>query len=361
MPSIEVSSLSKRFGDVVAVDDLSFSASPGHVTGFLGPNGAGKTTTLRSLLGLVTPTSGRALINGVEYRDLTDPARVVGAVLEATGFHPGRSARNHLEILATQSGVAHKRVKEVLDLVGLAGDGDRRVGGFSMGMRQRLELASAMLGEPEVLILDEPANGLDPQGIAWLRSFLRWYAGEGRIVLVSSHLLAEAQQTVDEVIILTHGRLATQGNLKHLLDNVKTEVQISTTQAQRLVDVLSTAGVAVTRQSAETVVASGADAKAIGQLMADNRIPVFAMSSSGESLEELFFSLTEQGGPESHLGWGDPQGAWLPPTGEPPPPAPQGPVVPAGVTMPPPPPAAQKQNPPPPPAGESGGDPPTGR
>jgi len=190
--SVEVRALTKRFGAVVAVDDLSFVVGPGTVTGFLGPNGAGKTTTLRMLLGLVAPTAGQALVNGVPYRQLPDPTGTVGAVLEASGFHPARTARNHLRTVATVAGIPTSRVDEVLELVGLGGDGDRRVGGFSLGMRQRLELARALLGDPRVLILDEPANGLDPQGIAWMRGFLRWYATQGRVVLVSSHLLAEA-------------------------------------------------------------------------------------------------------------------------------------------------------------------------
>src|SRR5579875_1293422 len=197
MATIEVAGLTKRFGAVVAVDDLSFKVEPGMVTGFLGPNGAGKTTTLRMLLGLVRPSAGRALVNGVAYRDLPAPSQTVGAVLESSGFHPARSARHHLTAIAVAAGIAPARVDEVLETVGLLPDGDRRVGGYSMGMRQRLELARALLGDPEVLILDEPANGLDPQGIAWLRQFLRWFAGRERVVLVSSHLLAEAAQTVD--------------------------------------------------------------------------------------------------------------------------------------------------------------------
>ncbi len=179
MPTIQARGLTKRFGaEVVAVDHLDFDAIPGGVTGFLGPNGAGKTTTLRMLLGLVTPTSGRVLIDGHRYRDLPSPTRNVGAVLEASGFHPARSARNHLKIVATMAGLPFSRVEECLELVGLAEAGDRKVGGFSMGMRQRLELARALLGKPDILVLDEPANGLDPQGIAWLRDFLGYYASE---------------------------------------------------------------------------------------------------------------------------------------------------------------------------------------
>jgi ABC-2 type transport system ATP-binding protein len=322
LPSIEVSSLTKRFGQVVAVDDLSFNIGAGRVTGFLGPNGAGKTTTLRSLLGLVRPSSGRALINGVEYRDLPRPAEVVGAVLESSGFHPGRTARSHLSILATEGGISQKRVPEVLDLVGLSGDADRRAGGFSMGMQQRLELARAMLGEPDVLVLDEPANGLDPQGIAWLRSFLRWYASEGRIVLVSSHLLAEAAQTVEDVIILARGRLAAQGRLQDLLQGVQASVQVRTTEPARLADALSAAGIAARVEPPDAVVANGSSALAVGQVVAAKQIVVYEMVSSGESLEQLFFSLTDRAGPDAHLGWGEPAPSPPPEQPEPAPSAP---------------------------------------
>ena len=199
--SIQINGLTKRFGNVVAVDNLSFEVAQGSVTGFLGPNGAGKTTTLRMLLGLIEPTAGSSTIAGKPYQELVDPFRHVGAVLESTGFHPGRRARDHLRVLCVAAGLAVTRADEVLDEVGLADVGDRRVKGFSLGMRQRLGLAAALLGEPEVLILDEPANGLDPEGVRWLRSFLRRYADGGRSVLVSSHLLAEIVQTVDHIVI----------------------------------------------------------------------------------------------------------------------------------------------------------------
>jgi ABC-2 type transport system ATP-binding protein len=292
--SIEVQGLTKRFGRVVAVDDLSFTVEEGSVTGFLGPNGAGKTTTLRMLLGLVRPTTGRALVNGREYHDLGEPTRVVGAVLESSGFHPARSARNHLRAIAMVDDVPDARVDEVLDLVGLGADAHRRVGGYSMGMRQRLELARALLGDPEVLILDEPANGLDPQGIAWLRGFLRWFASVGRAVLISSHLLAEAAQTVDDVIVLNHGRMAGHGPLSQLRQGATT-VRVRTTDADRLAGLLSAAGVAARRDGGDTVEATGTTAEAVGRLMADNRVVVLEMSTTGESLEELFFELTAAG------------------------------------------------------------------
>jgi ABC-2 type transport system ATP-binding protein len=216
MSVIEVRGLTKRFGPVLAVDQLSFEVESGTVVGFLGRNGAGKTSTLRTLLGLVRPDAGTATINGRAYRDLPEPLHQVGAVLEAASFHPGRTARNHLRVQAMAAGVVPSRIDGVLDLVGLRGDADRRVGGFSLGMRQRLGLATALLPEPGLLILDEPANGLDPDGVHWLRDLLRGLAADGATVLVSSHILAEVAQTVDSVVILDHGRLVAQSSLAGL-------------------------------------------------------------------------------------------------------------------------------------------------
>ncbi len=213
---IEVRGLTKHFGKVAAVQDLSFSVEPGRITGFLGPNGAGKTTTLRMLLSLVTPTSGTATIGGTRYADLAQPQRVVGAALEASSFHPGRNARNHLRVLGQTCGMGADRADQLLELVGLTAAAKRRVGGFSMGMRQRLGLAGALVGDPSVLILDEPANGLDPEGIRWLRGFLRALAAEGRTILVSSHMLSEVQQTVDDVVIISQGRAVKQSTLAEL-------------------------------------------------------------------------------------------------------------------------------------------------
>lgn len=207
MLTLAIENLTKDFGSVRAVDDLSFTIAPGRIAGFLGPNGSGKTTTLRALLGLVTPTRGRALVGGRPYRELRHPTREVGAVLEAKAFHVGRTGRDHLRVLATESRTPRSRVDEVLALVGLDdGAADRRAGDYSLGMGQRLSLAAALLGDPGVLILDEPINGLDPRGIRWLRGLLRTLADEGRTVLISSHVLAEVEQTVDEVVILDHGR-----------------------------------------------------------------------------------------------------------------------------------------------------------
>jgi len=216
MPLIEVHGLTKRFGKVLAVDRLSFTVEAGTVVGFLGPNGAGKTTTLRMLLGLVRPDAGRATINGKAYRDLPEPLHQVGAVLEASSFYPGRTARSHLRVQALLSQSDPSRVDDVLELTGLTGAAGRRIGGFSLGMRQRLGLATALLADPEVLILDEPTNGLDPDGVRWLRDLLRGLAAEGQTVLVSSHLLAEVAQTVDSAVILDHGRLIAQASLAEL-------------------------------------------------------------------------------------------------------------------------------------------------
>lgn len=213
---ITVDSLTKRYGAVTAVDRLSFTVEPGLVTGFLGPNGAGKTTTLRMLLGLVTPTEGRALIDGRSYRDLAEPGRTVGAVLETTGFHPGRSGRDHLRVIASAAGIPPSRVAAVLDRTGLTDAAGRRVRGYSLGMRQRLGLAAALLGDPRVLILDEPANGLDPAGMAELRDLLRGLATEGRTVLMSSHVLSEVALTVDRVVIIAAGTLRYAGPLTEL-------------------------------------------------------------------------------------------------------------------------------------------------
>jgi ABC-2 type transport system ATP-binding protein len=216
------SSLTKRFGELVAVDELTFSLRPGTVTGFLGPNGAGKTTTLRLLLGLAEPTAGQVLVFGRRYRELDDPARRVGAVLESNDFHPGRSGRDHLRVLALAAEIPPSRVEEVLALVELGAVAERRVKTYSLGMRQRLGLAAALLGDPELLVLDEPANGLDPAGVHWLRGFLRQFAEQGRTVLVSSHVLAEVAQTVDQVVIIDRGRLLTTGPLAELTEQGRT-------------------------------------------------------------------------------------------------------------------------------------------
>jgi ABC-2 type transport system ATP-binding protein len=292
MATIEIQGLSKRFGDVVAVDDLSFVAREGAVTGFLGPNGAGKTTTLRMLLGLVAPTAGSATIGGQPYGQLADPFRHVGAVLESTGFHPGRRARDHLRVLATAARLPLARVQEVLDQVGLAEAGDRRVKSFSLGMRQRLGLASALLGEPEVLILDEPANGLDPEGVHWLRRFLRGFADQGGTVLVSSHLLAEVAQTVDEVVIITRGRLVSQASLADLTHRSQAGVRVRTPQPEALRDALAAEGIAAELVTADALVAFQTTTEAVGLAAAGANVAIYEMTAQGFDLEELFLELT---------------------------------------------------------------------
>jgi ABC-2 type transport system ATP-binding protein len=290
--SIQINGLTKRFGNVVAVDNLSFEVAQGSVTGFLGPNGAGKTTTLRMLLGLIEPTAGSSTIAGKPYQELVGPFRHVGAVLESTGFHPGRRARDHLRVLCVAAGLAVTRVDEVLDEVGLTEVGDRRVKGFSLGMRQRLGLAAALLGEPEVLILDEPANGLDPEGVHWLRSFLRRYADGGRSVLVSSHLLGEIAQTVDNVVIIAKGRLVTQSSLADLADRTRAGVWVRTPQAQALREALAAKGIAVEVQSPETVVALETTTEAVGIAAAGAGVVIFEMTAQHFDLEEFFLELT---------------------------------------------------------------------
>ena len=232
MAVIEFDDVTKRFGDLVAVDRLTFTVERGNVVGFLGPNGAGKTTTLRMLLGLVAPSSGRATINGLVYRQLPNPMHVIGAVLESSAAYPGRTARNHLRVQAIVGDVSPARVDEVLELVGLSDAADRRVGTFSLGMRQRLGLATALLCDPDILILDEPANGLDPEGVHWLRRLLRGLAAEGRTVLVSSHILSEVAQTVDSVVILDRGRLVAQSSLAELTSAAHGVIRVRTSRAE---------------------------------------------------------------------------------------------------------------------------------
>jgi len=296
MTSIQVQGLTKRFGDVVAVDNLSFEVASGSVTGFLGPNGAGKTTTLRMVLGLVTPTEGTTTIAGAPYRELVDPIRHVGAVLEATSFHPGRRARDHLRVMCVAAGLPERRADEVLDQVGLGDVGSRRVKGFSLGMRQRLGLAAALLGEPEVLILDEPANGLDPEGVHWLRRFLRSYADEGRTVLVSSHLLAEVAQTVDDVIIIAGGRLVRQSSLADLAGQATPSVWVRTPQAETLRAALASRGTAAELKSPDTVVALETTTDAVGLVAAGAGVVIYEMTAQHFDLEEFFLELTTTNG-----------------------------------------------------------------
>ncbi len=290
---IEINGLSKHFGTVLAVDNLNFSVEPGRVTGFLGPNGSGKTTTLRMLLGLVHPSAGTATIGGRPYQDLEDPTGTVGAVLESVSFHPARRARTHLRMAARAGGHDERRADEVLDLVGLSGDAKRKVGGFSMGMRQRLELATALIGDPDVLILDEPSNGLDPQGIAWLRDFMRYLAGEGRTVLVSSHLLAEMAQTIDDAVIVSYGQLKAEGTLEEITSNMTGIVmRARTPEADRLCAVLSAAGISFRRITRDEVAMDAVTPEKIGPLLAQNQIVLYELTQEGVDLESVFLSLT---------------------------------------------------------------------
>jgi len=292
MTTIEIHHLTKRFDDVVAIEDLSFTARPGAVTGFLGPNGAGKTTTLKTLLGLLAPTAGSATFDGRAYAELAEPYRHVGAVLESTGFHPGRRARAQLRVLATAAGLPLSRVDEVLDDVGLTDAADRRIKGFSLGMRQRLALAAALLGDPDVLILDEPANGLDPEGVHWLRCFLRSFADRGGTVLVSSHVLAEVAHTVDDVVIIAHGRLVTQSSLTELADRRPAEVRVRTPHAETLRSALSDHGIAADLIAPDTLIAFETTAEAVGLAAAGVGAAIYEMTTQHLDLEEMFLELT---------------------------------------------------------------------
>jgi ABC-2 type transport system ATP-binding protein len=288
---IEVEHLTKRFGATVAVDDLSFSVSPGNVTGFLGPNGAGKSTTLRALLGLVVPDRGSTRVLGRPYVELVRPLERVGAILETAEAHPGRSGRNHLRVLAVGAGIPHTRVDEVLELVDLRDVSRRRVKTYSLGMRQRLALAAALLGDPEVLVLDEPANGLDPQGIRWLRDFLRKLAAGGRTVLVSSHVLAEVAQTVDHVVIIHKGRLVRQATMAEVQAMAAGSTVARSPQAGRLGELLEAAGIAV-RSMGDGALSIGAPTARVGEIAAANGVVLHELTTPRATLEEVFLELT---------------------------------------------------------------------
>ena len=290
MAVISVDGLTKRFGPVVAVDDLSFDVEAGTVAGFLGPNGAGKTTTLRCLLGLVSPSEGAATILGSRYEALGDPVRRVGAVLEASGFHPARRAIDHLRIAATTAGLPDDRPEEVLAEVGMAAFAGRRVGGFSLGMRQRLALAGALLGRPEVLILDEPGNGLDPEGMHWLRGFLRAFADRGGTVLVSSHVLAEVAQTVDEVVIIHRGRLIQQAPIEAV--GAADTVRVRSPAASRLRQLLADAGIESSQHGDGALTVHGGTAAKVGEIAAASGIVLHELAPQASTLEEVFLELT---------------------------------------------------------------------
>ncbi|MBD0348533.1 MAG: ATP-binding cassette domain-containing protein [Thermoleophilia bacterium] len=288
---IEVHALTKRYGRTVAVDDLSFRVEPARVTGFLGPNGAGKTTTLRTLLGLVRPTSGTATVLGMPYRELDEPTRRVGAVLEATSYHPGRSGRNHLRVAAAAGGLTRSRVDEVLELVQLSADAHRRLRGYSLGMRQRLHLATALLGDPEVLVLDEPANGLDPAGMRWLRDLLRRLADGGRTVLVSSHVLAEVEQIADEVVIIHRGRFVAQSSTAELAARATAATRVRSPQAARLQEALAGQQIGV-RGTGDDALAVDAAPERVGELAAAHGVVLHELVAERATLEEAFLELT---------------------------------------------------------------------
>nr|WP_051386496.1 ABC transporter ATP-binding protein [Actinokineospora inagensis] len=290
---IVVRGLTKNFGQVAAVQNLSFQVEPGSVTGFLGPNGAGKTTTLRMLLGLVRPTAGEATINGAPFHQLGNPARVVGAVLEAQGFHPKRSAINHLRVYAAAMGVPDQRAFEVLQLVGLGGAASRQAGAFSLGMKQRLALATALLGDPRVLVLDEPANGLDPEGIAWLRSFLKSYAASGRTVLISSHLLAEVEQTIDQVVIVSRGQTMYYGSLDELRRSQESRVLVQPADPQALATALQENGITgVTGLPDGRLAITNATVQQVGDIATKAGIALYGVQEERADLEQLFLRLT---------------------------------------------------------------------
>jgi ABC-2 type transport system ATP-binding protein len=292
VPAITIRDLTKRYESVVAVDGLSFTVDSGSVVGFLGPNGAGKTTTLRMLLGLITPSSGNALIHGRPYRKLPHPGRSIGAALDVGSLHPRRTARDHLRSLGIPLKVGESRIRAMLARVGLDHAADRTVGGFSLGMRQRLSLAAALLGDPEILVVDEPANGLDPEGVHWLRELLRGLGREGRAVLVSSHMLSEVQQSVDKVVIVSHGRLVAQGSIEELGRLGAQTVSVRSPHADRLAQLLYQTGAPVSVAGPDALELPGGWAERVGIIAADHRIPLYELHTSAPTLEEIFFDLT---------------------------------------------------------------------
>ncbi|MDQ1392764.1 MAG: type transport system ATP-binding protein [Acidimicrobiaceae bacterium] len=309
---IEARGLTKRYGEKLAVDDLTFTVRPGVVTGFLGPNGAGKSTTMRMLMGLDTPTRGTATINGRRYADQPAPMRQVGALLEAKAIHGGRSARNHLLALAATTGIPRRRVEEVIDLVGLTDVARKRSGGFSLGMGQRLGIASALLGDPGTLILDEPVNGLDPEGILWIRNLLKALAADGRTIFVSSHLMSEMALTASHLIVIGRGRLIADVGVDELTQMAShNRVKVRTTEAERLRRLLAGDGVGVTSPEPDTLEVTGLDSSEIGLVAARVGIPLIELVPLQASLEEAFMNITrdtvEFAGPIEHLG--EPVGA----------------------------------------------------
>ena len=291
---IIVSGLTKQYKTVRAVDNLSFTVEPGRVTGFLGPNGAGKTTTLRMLLNLVTPSAGTATIGGSRYADLADPLRTVGAVLEASSAHKGRTGINHLRVICAAAGLPKERADEALALVGRSPAAKRKFKGYSLGMKQRLGIAAAMLGNPQVLILDEPANGLDPEGIRWMRGFLKGLAAEGRTVLVSSHLLSEMQLLADDVVIIAAGKLVRQGPVDQVMASMThgVRVRVRTPQADELATVLREQSATVDADPHGALLVSGVDAPTVGRLALAAKVELHELTTQRPDLEGVFLELT---------------------------------------------------------------------
>ena len=291
--AIEINGLSKHFRSVRAVSDLTFTVTTGRVTGFLGPNGAGKSTTLRVLLGLIRPDKGTATFAGRHYHELGHPSAHVGAVLEQASFHPGRTGRNHLRVLAAAGDHSPDIVDDVLDQVGLTAAANRRVKGYSMGMRQRLAIAAALLGDPEVLILDEPTNGLDPPGIRWVRELVRAQAQRGRAVLISSHLLSEVAQSVDDVVVIATGTLRAQGRLEVVLGADQQAITlVRTAEVERLRRLLEEQGIVVERDGPNALFVAGASPELVGAIAAENRVALAELRPQGRSLEDAFLTLT---------------------------------------------------------------------
>ncbi len=303
MAALEVRNLSKRYGRTLAVDDLSFAVEPGRVTGFLGPNGAGKTTTMRALLGLLRPSGGTALVEGERPDSMRHPLQTIGAALEATAFHPGRSGRNHLRTLAAAGRISRGRVEEVLEMVELTSAADRRVKGYSLGMRQRLALAAALLGEPRILILDEPANGLDPQGMRWLRDLLRAQAAAGRTVLVSSHVLSEVDQVAHDLVVIRHGKLVSQTTLEEFTRSGAVPSRVRASDPERLAAALGERGGRVERDEGALLV-SGLSGEEIGELARDLSLAIHELAPQRSSLEERFLELTSDEEPAADGGEG---------------------------------------------------------
>jgi ABC-2 type transport system ATP-binding protein len=290
---IQARGLTKRYGNKVAVENVSFDVKPGSVTGFLGPNGAGKSTTMRLILGLDRPTSGTVTVCNKYYREHSSPLSVAGALLDAKGVHPGRSARSHLRSLAATHGISNERVEEVLELTGLQNVARKRVGGFSLGMGQRLGIAGAILGDPQVLLLDEPVNGLDPEGVVWVRKFVRAYAAQGRAVLLSSHLMSEMAQTADRVIVLGKGRVIADADMDEIVQRAGDEqVRVVSPEADKLARLIETRGKAADRADSDSLVVHGLSSVAVGAIAAENGVVLHELTPMKRGLEEAYLELT---------------------------------------------------------------------